>query len=71
LTLRPQLHIVAGRMFKPGSNEIVAGRSIAERFDGAAWASRCASAGATGWWWVYSTPARAVSIPRSGAMSTS
>jgi len=32
LALRPQLQIVAGRMFKPGSNEIVAGRSIAERF---------------------------------------
>jgi ABC-type antimicrobial peptide transport system permease subunit len=32
LVLRPQLHIVAGRMFKPGSNEIIAGRSIAERF---------------------------------------
>ncbi|HEX4330127.1 MAG TPA: ABC transporter permease [Burkholderiales bacterium] len=35
LTLRPQLHIVAGRMFKPGSNEIVTGRSVAERFGGA------------------------------------
>jgi ABC-type lipoprotein release transport system permease subunit len=35
LLLRPQLHIVAGRMFKQGSNEIVAGRSIAERFGGA------------------------------------
>jgi len=32
LTLRPQVKIVAGRMFRPGSNEIVAGRSIAERF---------------------------------------
>jgi ABC-type antimicrobial peptide transport system permease subunit len=35
LALRPQLHIVAGRMFRPGSNEIIAGRAIAERFDGA------------------------------------
>jgi putative ABC transport system permease protein len=32
LTLRPQVKIVAGRMFRSGSNEIVAGRSIAERF---------------------------------------
>jgi ABC-type antimicrobial peptide transport system permease subunit len=32
LALRPQLRMVAGRMFKPGSNEVVAGRSIAERF---------------------------------------
>ena len=35
LLLRPQLHIIGGRMFKPGSNEIIAGRSIAERFAGA------------------------------------
>jgi len=33
LALRPQLHIVAGRMFRPGSNEIVAGRSVADRFN--------------------------------------
>ncbi|MBA4094208.1 MAG: multidrug ABC transporter permease [Candidatus Accumulibacter sp.] len=32
LALRPQVKIVAGRMFRPGSNEIVAGRAIAERF---------------------------------------
>lgn len=35
LELRPQVRIVAGRMFTPGSNEVVAGRSIAERFQGA------------------------------------
>jgi ABC-type antimicrobial peptide transport system permease subunit len=35
LVLRPQVKIVAGRMFTPGSNEVVAGRSIAERFQGA------------------------------------
>jgi ABC-type lipoprotein release transport system permease subunit len=34
--LRPQVRIVQGRMFRPGSSEIIAGRSIAERFDGAA-----------------------------------
>ena len=34
-TLRPQVRIVAGRMFRPGSSEIVAGRSIGERFVGA------------------------------------
>jgi putative ABC transport system permease protein len=31
-TLRPQVHIVQGRMFRPGSSEIIAGRGIAERF---------------------------------------
>lgn len=32
LSLRPQVKIVGGRMFRVGSNEIVAGRAIAERF---------------------------------------
>lgn len=35
LALRPQVELVAGRMFRPGSSEIVAGRAIAERFSGA------------------------------------
>ncbi|MDO8553040.1 MAG: ABC transporter permease, partial [bacterium] len=35
LTLRPQVKIIAGRTFRPGSSEIVAGRSAAERFKGA------------------------------------
>ena len=34
LALRPQVKITAGRMFRPGSTEIVVGRSIAERFAG-------------------------------------
>jgi ABC-type antimicrobial peptide transport system permease subunit len=34
IALRPQVRISAGRMFRPGSTEIVAGRSIAERFAG-------------------------------------
>src|ERR1700741_4720771 len=34
VALRPQVRIAAGRMFRPGSAEIVAGRSIAERFTG-------------------------------------
>src|SRR5688572_11823886 len=34
--LRPQVKIVAGRAFRPGSSEIIAGRSAAERFRGAA-----------------------------------
>jgi putative ABC transport system permease protein len=34
--LRPQVRVIEGRMFRPGSSEIVAGRSIAERFRGAA-----------------------------------
>jgi putative ABC transport system permease protein len=33
--LRPQVRIVRGRMFRPGSSEIVAGLGIAERFRGA------------------------------------
>jgi len=32
LALRPQVKLVDGRMFRPGSSEIVAGRAIAERF---------------------------------------
>ena len=35
LTLRPQVKMVAGRMFRAGAAEIVAGRAIAERFEGA------------------------------------
>ncbi|MFO1364745.1 MAG: ABC transporter permease [Burkholderiales bacterium] len=34
LALRPQVRVVAGRMFRPGTAEIVVGRSIAERFEG-------------------------------------
>jgi putative ABC transport system permease protein len=34
IALRPQVRISAGRMFQPGSTEIVAGRSIAARFTG-------------------------------------
>jgi putative ABC transport system permease protein len=33
--LRPQVRIVQGRMFRPGSSEIIAGRGIAGRFQGA------------------------------------
>jgi putative ABC transport system permease protein len=36
LVLRPQVHIVEGRMFRPGIAEVVAGRSIASGFRGAA-----------------------------------
>jgi putative ABC transport system permease protein len=32
IRLRPQVKIIEGRTFRPGSSEIVAGRSIAERF---------------------------------------
>jgi len=35
LELRPQVKLVAGRMFRPGSNEIMAGQAIAKRFNGA------------------------------------
>jgi ABC-type lipoprotein release transport system permease subunit len=33
--LRPQVTLVQGRVFKRGSSEIIVGRSLAERFDGA------------------------------------
>ena len=35
LTLRPQVKLSAGRMFRPGSSEIIAGSGIAKRFVGA------------------------------------
>jgi ABC-type lipoprotein release transport system permease subunit len=35
LVLRPQVKLSAGRMFRPGASEIVAGASIAKRFAGA------------------------------------
>jgi putative ABC transport system permease protein len=34
LTLRPQVRLIEGRMFRPGSSEIVAGKKIAENFKG-------------------------------------
>src|SRR5258708_31520973 len=34
-TLRPQVHIVEGRMFRPGTAEVIAGASIASGFRGA------------------------------------
>lgn len=33
--LRPQVKLAAGRMFQPGSSEIIAGSGIAKRFEGA------------------------------------
>ena len=33
--LRPQVKLVKGRMFRPGTAEVIAGRSIASRFQGA------------------------------------
>lgn len=35
IELRPQVEIVEGRMFRPGSTEIIAGKSVAERYKGA------------------------------------
>lgn len=35
LALRPQVKLVAGRMFRLGSSEVIAGRAVAERFVGA------------------------------------
>jgi putative ABC transport system permease protein len=36
LTLRPQVKIAEGRMFRPGTSEIIAGRAIAQGFRGTA-----------------------------------
>ena len=36
LELRPEVRLAAGRLFRPGSSEIVTGRDIAQRFTGAA-----------------------------------
>ena len=35
MKLRPEVKLAAGRMFRPGSAEIVTGRDIAQRFAGA------------------------------------
>jgi putative ABC transport system permease protein len=35
IELRPQVRIMEGRMFRPGSTEIIAGKSVAERYVGA------------------------------------
>jgi ABC-type antimicrobial peptide transport system permease subunit len=35
LVLRPQVRLVEGRMFQPGTSEIIAGRAIAQGFQGA------------------------------------
>ncbi|OEZ63048.1 ABC transporter permease [Duganella sp. HH105] len=35
MMLRPQVRLTAGRMFRPGASEIIAGASIARRFEGA------------------------------------
>ncbi len=34
LTMRPQVKVIDGRMFRPGSSEIVMGKGVAEGFDG-------------------------------------
>ena len=34
LALRPQVHLVEGRLFRPGSSEVVAGRAVAAGFEG-------------------------------------
>jgi putative ABC transport system permease protein len=45
IRLRPQVHIIDGRMFRPGTSEIIVGRSIAEGFDGTDIGSRQRFAG--------------------------
>ena len=36
LAVRPQVHIAEGRMFRPGSSEVVIGGALAGRFEGVA-----------------------------------
>ncbi len=36
MAIRPQIRLLQGRLFRPGSNEIVVGRAISDRFAGAA-----------------------------------
>ena len=45
LLLRPQARLVEGRMFRPGSSEVVVGRAIAEGFDGTGIGERLRFAG--------------------------
>lgn len=35
LLLRPQVHLIQGRMFRPGTSEIITGRAVARGFEGA------------------------------------
>ena len=48
LALRPQVKITAGRMFRPGSSEIIAGRNARSASKGRVSAKRCGSASANG-----------------------
>jgi putative ABC transport system permease protein len=45
LQLRPQVQLVQGRLFRPGSSEVVAGRAVAAGFEGVALGSRLRFAG--------------------------
>jgi putative ABC transport system permease protein len=71
LMLRPRVKLVAGRMFAPGSSEIVVGSAIANGFSARSSATACISRSATGPSSASSTRAAAASIPRSGATWTS
>lgn len=66
LLLRPQVKLREGRMPRPGSAEIIAGASIAKRFQGEGSAKPCASACGIGPWWVSSMPATRVFPRRYG-----
>ena len=45
LALRPQVRLIDGRFFRPGSSEIVVGRSVADGFEGAGIGERLRFAG--------------------------
>ncbi len=70
LALRPQVRVIAGRTFRPGSAEIVVGRSIAERFDGTGIGERLRFGGRD--WIVVGVfdAGGSASTPRSGATAS-
>ena len=70
--MRKGITIVAGRMFNPGSNEIVVGKAVDPRVPGLRSRARPSrSAPAAGPWSGCSTPKAAFSSPRSGPTSPS
>ena len=71
LILRPQVKLVKGRLPRSGSSELMAGLSIAKRFQGAGLAKHCVSACATGTLSAFLTQAIPASPQRYGGMLTS
>jgi putative ABC transport system permease protein len=58
IEMRPSTQDLRGRWFDAGKREVVVGKSIAQRYPGARWASASRSAAAIGKWWASWMPAR-------------